>query len=524
MQVSWLSNQFGCKNKVWCIKMSEKFYITTAIPYINAPPHMGHALEFVLVDTIARYQKLKGKDVFLTTGTDENSLKTVQAANKAGVAPQVLSDKYSSSFREFADKIGLNYDAFIRTSDKDAHWDGVVKLWDLCYKSGDIYKKSYEGLYCVGCEAFYTKDELVNGLCPEHLTKPEIISEENYFFKLSKYEQEIKNLIKTDKLKIIPESRKNEILSFLDQGLDDLSISRSNKRAKGWGIPVPNDDSQMIYVWFDALSVYLTGVGFGRDEKKFKKLWPADMHVIGKGIFRFHAIYWPAILLSAGLELPKEILVHGYITSNGQKMSKSIGNIIDPIQILDKYGRNNVRFYLLHNISVFEDGDFSEADLIKTTNSELVGNIGNFIHRTLTFIYKNFDGKVEAKDLDKSGKELLEKIDKMVDEIDKELSELRIGSGLAKILAISAMGNKYFQDSKPWELVVTNKNKCEGVLFVCANICRTLSVLLEPFLPEASEKLSKYLNIEIKLFSDAKPLTDGVIKTNEPKALFQKIN
>jgi methionyl-tRNA synthetase len=351
--------------------VKKKFYITTAIPYVNAPPHMGHAQEFVQTDTIAAYKKLKGYDVFLTTGSDENSIKSVQAAAKEKISAQALCDSNSAKFRKMAAEIGLSYDAFVRSSDKAAHWKGVEKLWDMCLKAGDIYKKTYSGLYCVGCEAFYTEAELVNGLCPEHLRRPEVVSEENYFFRLSKYASKLKKLIESDKLKITPDFRKSEMLNFIDQGLEDFSVSRSAERSKDWGIPVPGDSTQKIYVWFDALTVYLTGVGFGKDDAQFNRLWPADVHVIGKGILRFHAIYWPAMLMSAGLALPSEIMIHGYVTAGGQKMSKSLGNGVDPMQMLGKYGKEPLRYYLLRNIPTFEDGDFSEKELVNVSNSEL---------------------------------------------------------------------------------------------------------------------------------------------------------
>ena len=503
--------------------MGEKFYLTTAIPYVNANPHLGHALEFVQADVIAGYRRLKGYDVFLATGSDENSLKSVQAAAKQKITTQALCDVNSAAFRKLAEKIGLTYDAFVRSSDKEVHWKGVEKLWNLCLESGDIYKKVYTGLYCVGCEAFYTENELVNGLCPEHLKPPETVNEENYFFRLSKYERKLRKLIESDELMITPDTRKNEILNFIDQGLEDFSVSRSIERSKDWGIPVPGDSSQMIYVWFDALSVYLTSAGFGRSDEQFSRLWPADMHVIGKGIVRFHAIYWPAMLMSAGLALPKEIMIHGYITSGGQKMSKSLGNVIDPMHMLEKYGQDSVRYYLSRNIPTFEDGDFSEKELINISNSELVGNLGNFIHRTLTFIHNNYGGIVKADSLDGADMLMLEKIDALAKEIDASLSETDLCNGLAKVLSISTMGNKYFQDNKPWECVTKDRDRCEKTLFVCANICRALCVLIRPYLPNASERLSQYLGFKANSLDDAKTLPKGTIRIGNPQPLFKKI-
>ena len=312
-----------------------KYYLTTAIPYVNAKPHLGHALEYVQADVIARFHRLKKDETLLLSGADENALKNIQAADEEKITVKELVDKNSKLFEELAKKLNVDLDVFQRGSSEN-HFTSTQKLWEKCFKNQDIYKKEYSGLYCVGCETFYEPNDLnEQGECLEHPgTKLEKVSEENYFFKLSKYENEIKELIETGKLEIIPRIRKNEALSFIKQGLKDISISRSNERAKNWGVPVPNDPKQRIYVWFDALNIYQSGVGFGRNGEEYKKWWPADLHVIGKGILRFHAIYWPAFLLSAKLDLPKKIFVHGYITAEGKKMSKTLGNVIDPIEII----------------------------------------------------------------------------------------------------------------------------------------------------------------------------------------------
>src|SRR4030042_626256 len=309
----------------------KKIFISTAIPYVNAAPHIGFALEVVQTDCLARFFRAQGFDVFFTSGADENSLKNVQAAEAEGIPTQKLVDKYTKQFADLKDAFNLTYDVFVRTSEK-YHFDGSQKRWNLCKKE-DIYKKTYRGLYCVGCELFLSKDELIDGKCSEHNVEPEEVEEENYFFRLSNYADFLYKLIATDKLRITPTTRKNEVLSFIKQGLEDFSISRSFDRARGWGVPVPGDDSQVMYVWFDALTNYLTALGFGNDEKLYKKYWLQNskkLHVIGKGIIRFHAVYWPAMLESAGLPLPNEEFVHGYFTVEGQKISKSLGNVIDP--------------------------------------------------------------------------------------------------------------------------------------------------------------------------------------------------
>jgi len=462
----------------------KKFYLTTAIPYVNSWPHAGHALEFVQTDAIARWHKLLGEDVFLTTGADENSLKNVQAAEEAGITTQQLCDKNSAIFKELAINIGLSFSSFLRSSIKEDHWPGTYKLWQLCKKSGDIYKKKYKGLYCVGCETFYTQNELDNGVCPEHKKKPELVEEENYFFRLSKYQKQIEKLIETDKLKVIPGTRKNEVLSFIRQGLEDFSISRSKERAKGWGVPVPGDDSQIIYVWVDALGIYLTGIGYGTNEKLFKKWWAADLHVIGKGITRFHAVYWPAILLSAGLPLPKSILVHGYITAEGQKMSKTLGNVVNPLELLKKYSADAIRYFLIKEIPVFEDGDFSEKAMVNRINGELVGDLGNLIYRVLSLAEK-FKGKIEGKP------ELEERLD--LDKIKKLMEDYRLNEALEGIWEFIRATNKYVNGNEPWKL---QGRELGNVLYNLLEACRIISILISSFLPETAGKINKQLGIK----------------------------
>lgn len=506
-----------------------KFYITTAIPYVNAPPHVGHALEFLQTDAIARFHRSLGKEVFFLTGTDENAQKNVLAAEEKGINVQELVDQNTAKFKETIDRLGISYDDFIRTTDKKRHWPGAKKIWEECLRSGDIYKKSYEGLYCVGCEAFVTEKDLVNGLCPEHQKPPEKVTEENYFFRLSKYQKKLEKLIESDELKIIPETRKNEILSFIRSGLEDFSVSRPKQRMKGWGIPVPNDENQMIYVWFDALINYISGLGYGSDDKLFKKYWPADLHVIGKGIIRFHAVYWPAMLISAGLPVPKSIFVHGYITAEGQKISKSLGNVIDPNEVVKKYGLDSFRYFMLREISPFDDGDFSEKVLITKVNNELVANIGNFVYRTLSFIDRYFDGIIPEKGkLTKEDEELIKKIKDYPEKIKELLEKIELKEALQKILELSANGNKYFQDNKPWELIKTNKERCGTVLYVCANLCRTLSVLLFPYLPNSCVRLWQQLNLggkpEGNVWNSASELKiQSGHKINKPEILFKKI-
>src|SRR3989338_11310750 len=373
---------------------SKKFYITTSIPYTNAPPHIGFAFEAIQADVVARYRRHLGEDVYFLAGTDEHGLKTKKEAELAGKTPEAFADEMSQKFRDLKGILNLSNDDFIRTTDKKRHWPAVKKLWEAIDKNGDVYKKKYKGFYCPGCEAFKTQKELVNGNCMIHQKPVEEIQEENYFFKLSKYLPEIKKLIKKDAIIITPETKKNEILGMIENGLDDISFSRSKE--KYWGWPVPGDDSQVFYVWQDALPNYISAIGYGTDEKKFKKYWPVDVHCIGKDIIKFHAIYWPAMLLSAGLDLPKSIFVHGFINVGGQKMSKSIGNVIDPFELVDMCGADAVRYFLLREISPTEDGDFTYEKFEQRYNADLAGGIGNLLARTITLAQKNNFKKMSA--------------------------------------------------------------------------------------------------------------------------------
>ncbi|MBN1170355.1 methionine--tRNA ligase [Candidatus Micrarchaeota archaeon] len=505
----------------------ETYYITTAIPYVNAAPHIGHALEFVQTDVVARYQRLRNKDVALVTGADENSLKNVHAAEKQGITPIELCDRNSAIFKKMANDIGLSFTSFRRTSDKEKHWPGPQKLWKLCNEGGDIYRKKYRGLYCVGCESFYEKEELSNGLCPEHNKEPEEIEEENYFFRLSRYQEKLEELIETDQLKILPETRKNEVLAFIRGGLKDFSISRSVTRAKDWGVPVPGDDSQIQYVWVDALSTYLTGIGYGTDDELFNKYWPADVHVIGKGILRFHAVYWPAILLSGGVKLPKTIFVHGYITVEGQKMSKSLGNIVDPFFLIEKYGVDPVRYCLLSEIHTFQDGDFSEKSLIEKNNNELIANLGNLVNRTLVFIKNNFDGKIpQIKELTEEDLIFAERQKELVAKIEEQLEKLEIRDGINLIVGRYAKNaNRYFQDNKPWELVKTDKERAGTVMGILTNQVKNLGIMIEPYLPGTGNRIFQQLNLDVseKAWSEIGKSMLAGHEIGMPKPLFAKI-
>lgn len=474
-------------------KMENKFYITTAIAYPNGRPHLGHALEIIQADAIARFQKLLGKDVFFQTGTDEHGTKNWQTAKEKNMEVMDFLDANVSVFRELYSLLNISYDQFIRTTDKKIHYPGAIKLWEKLVESGDIYKQQYSGLYCSGCESFKTEKELVNGKCVNHPTrKIEIIEEENYFFKLSKYKDKIAELIKKGSYKIVPEIRKNEILSFLKTA-KDISFSRP-KTSLPWGIPVPGDDSHVMYVWCDALSNYITGAGYGRAEDDFKKLWPADVHVIGKDILRFHAAFWPAMLLSAKIPVPKELFVHGFVLSKGMKMGKSTGNVVEPFEQIKKYGVDQFRFYLLGAMSIDGDGDYTEDLVVERINNELAGNLSNFCYRVLSFAEKNYGSKVKGLDKD----EVINEITPKFDAIKKLYDHKDFKKVIEEILSVSDLGNRYLQRKEPWKSPADS----QPVISTCINIIKNLAILIEPLMPGISENLKKQLNIKKLAWKD----------------------
>ena len=461
-----------------------KFYVTTSIPYTNAAPHIGHALEFIQADVLARYNRLKKRNVFFLTGTDEHGVKVVRSAKKAGETPKKFVDKNTAEFKKLIRALNISNDDFIRTTDKKRHWPGAQKLWLELVKAGDLYKKNYKGLYCVGHEAFVTEKDLVGGVCAIHKVRPEIVEEENYFFRLSKYSNEIELRIKDKTLNIFPETRKNEILSLLKEGLEDVSFSRPRKDLS-WGIPVPGDKAHTMYVWCDALSNYISAIGYADDNKKFEKWWPADVHVIGKDILRFHAAIWPGMLLSAKLPLPKAIFVHGFITVAGEKMSKTVGNVADPFEFIKKYGADALRYYLLREIPSGEDGDFTGEKFEERYNADLAKGLGNLAARVLALAKK---GKIKLI----KNEEFSEEIKKTEKDLDRLISNFRFNESLEKIWRLIALGNKYIDDKKPWALKPESKEFGEiigSLLFLISEIGK----LLVPFLPETADKIARQI-------------------------------
>ena len=466
-------------------KTNKKFYITTSIPYVNADPHIGFALEIIQADVLARYHRQKSEDVFFLTGTDEHGVKVVRAAELAGKTPQEFVDEISEKFKALKDTLNLSWDDFIRTSDKKRHWPGAQKLWLRLYDAGKLYKKPYKGFYCVGHEAFITEKDLVQGKCRDHQKEPEVIEEENWFFRLSDYTEEIKSKIKSGELRIVPEGRKNEILSLTKEGFEDISFSRPSKDLS-WGIPVPNDSEHTMYVWCDALSNYITALGYGStrnvDISKFNKWWPADVHVIGKDILRFHAAIWPGMLLAAGLPLPKIIFVHGFITVGGEKMSKTIGNVVDPFEVVKKYGADALRYYLLREIPPTGDGDFTYGKFEQRYNADLAKGLGNLIARVLTLAEKS-----DVKANPELFSEVVKDVEKNVHEF---LHDFRFNDALAAIWQLISAGDKYIDDKKPWTLPA-NSEEFKEIISSLLSLVSEIGNLIEPFLPETSEKISK---------------------------------
>ncbi len=496
--------------------MKNKFYITTAIVYTNGSPHIGYAFELVLTDVLARYHRLKGDETYFLTGTDEHGSSVAKAADKDGTEPQFFVDRIAEEVQQLGQILNISNDGFVRTSDQKNHWPTAIKLWNILAEKGDIYKKKYEGLYCVGHEAFIKKSELVDGLCPLHKTAPDVVEEENWFFKISNYKEEIAKRIESNELQILPETRKKEILNLIKDA-EDVSFSRPSSTLT-WGIPVPNDPTQTMYVWVDALSNYISALGYASDDEKFKKYWPADVHLIGKDILRFHALIWPAILLSAGIELPKSIYVHGFINVDGQKMSKTIGNVVDPFKIIEKYGADVVRYFLLREIPSDDDGDFSEKRLAERYNGDLANGLGNLIARVATLVENNLpDGlNYDTQKIDSSTQETIEKVRQL---LAAGLDNFRLHESLAAIWELIAYADKYVNDTKPWALAKEDKDKFEIVMVNLVGMIFAITFALSPFVPETAEKIS-----EIFDFKNTESGLDGrTLKVQKGAVLFPRL-
>ena len=505
-----------------------KFYVTTAIPYVSGPPHAGHTLEYVVADVINRYWRLSGKEVMFACGSDENGQKILEKAKSEKTTPKEMTDKYTKLFKDHIKNLNVSFDEWRRGSDSKLHWPGVQELWKRAVENGDIYKKKYKGLYCVGCEQFYKKSELRGGKCPEHLKKPEVIEEENYFFRLSAYQDKLLRLIEEDELKVYPEIRKNETLGFIRQGLEDFSVSRPKKRLDGWGVSVPGDEDHVMYVWFDALTIYMTAVGWGYDEKLWKKWWPADLHVIGKGIFRFHTVYWPAMLMSAGLPLPKSVLVHGYVTSKGQKMAKSLGNVVDPEKLVKEYGADSIRYYFLKEIPTQSDGDFTVERFKEVYNADLANGLGNLTSRILSMADKFTEGKVPeiSKDPREHPLQVFER--EVWKELDKYVQAYEFHRSLDSVWGLVHKIDKYIDENKPWELAKEGKREeISWVVYGLLDSLKDLAWLIYPFMPETANKIIEALGLmsisSKSVYKDSFVVLKSGMRVKKIESLFPRL-
>lgn len=506
----------------------KKFYITTPIYYVNAEPHIGSSYTTIVGDIFARYKRMMGYDVFYLTGTDEHGQKIAQAAREKGMEPQQLCDELAGKFKELWKDLGITNDYFIRTTD-ESHMKTVQFFVSKMMENGDIYKGTYEGWYCVPCETYWNEEELEHSedgkhMCPSCKREVQLIKEDNYFFRLSKYNDALLELFKENPEFVEPDFRRNEMLRILESGLKDLSITRTTLK---WGIPMPNDPEHVIYVWVDALINYVSAIGYPEDMEKFNKWWPADVHLIGKEINRFHSLIWPAMLMSVGLPLPRKILAHGWLTVNGQKISKSLGNAIDPREYVKKYGNDVVRYYLVRDIMFGKDGDFSEENLVKRLNSDLANDYGNLLHRTLAMVVKHFDSIIPGiGKLDGIDNAVLNEYEKTKNEFIRLMDSYKITDALDILWQFIATLNKYFDETKPWILAKEgNKERLGTVLSLVTESILKVATLVSCVMPESSKEVYSRLSIESS-FSDAFLEGWGILKGRKivhGEPLFKKM-
>ena len=505
------------------IKMKEKFYITTAIAYTSSKPHIGNTYEIVLADAIARYKRLKGYDVYFQTGTDEHGEKIELKAKEAGVSPQEYVDGIASEIKSIWDIMNTSYDKFVRTTDEH-HEQIVQKIFQRMLQKGDIYLGEYKGLYCTPCESFWTESQLVDGKCPDCGRDVEIKSEEAYFFRLSKYQDQLIEYIETHPEFIQPEARKNEMINnFLKPGLQDLCVSRTSF---DWGIPVLDNPKHVVYVWLDALTNYITNIGYDPDgsSQEFFNWWPADLHLIGKDIIRFHTIYWPCFLMSLDLPLPKQVFGHPWLIMSDGKMSKSRGNVIYADDLVHEFGVDAVRYYVLHEIPFASDGVFTKELLIERTNGDLVNILGNLVNRTIAMAKKYFASHLENRNVvEEVDSELLSMVNGLEEKVEARMSHLEIGAALDEIFEVLRRSNKYIDETTPWTLAKEEdkKERLETVLYHLIESIRVCAVFLSPFLPETSEKIFQQIHSTNQEFQFNK---NTIYDLNEPEILFQRID
>ncbi len=475
-------------------------YITTTIPYVNARPHIGFALELVQADVLARYRRGRGDTVRFQAGTDDNSLKNVLAADAAGMKVRDFVDRNAEAFVALSDVLSLTVDDVIRTSRDPRHRPGVERFWRAC--SADLYRRRYEGRYCTGCEQFYRAAELHDGRCPEHETVPQLLAEENWFFRLSRYAEPLREAITSGRLRIEPAGRRHEVLAFIDGGLEDFSVSRPAMRAGGWGIPVPGDPSQVIYVWFDALCNYVTALGYGRDGEAYRRWWDSPgnrVHLLGKGVLRFHAVYWPAMLLSSGQPLPTGIFVHDYLTAGGRKISKSAaaGPGAEPAVLAARYGVDAVRWWLLREVPRVGDTDFTVERLIARADDDLANGFGNLVNRVVSMIGRYRDGRIPAGSAVPGGEELEAACRQADDAIGAALADFDFRQATAAVWAIAAEANRLVNRVRPWGLAKAERggdlaagHRLDAALGVLLEACSVLGRVLTPFLPDAAARIT----------------------------------
>lgn len=472
------------------------YYITTAIAYPNGRPHIGHAYEAIAADVIARFQRLLGRDVFFQTGTDVHGLKMVQAARDKGVTARELAEEMSSYFREMDDALAISYDRFIQTSEP-AHYDASIAIWKAMQANGDIYLGRYEGWYSVRDEAFYDEKELVEGEGEQKLspqgTPVEWTVEESWFFRLSKCQQPLLDLYERQPDFIQPDTRRNEIVSFVKGGLTDLSISRSSF---DWGVPVPDSPDHVMYVWVDALTNYLTGLGYPADTPEMRKWWPADLHLIGKDIVRFHAVYWPAFLMSAGLPLPKQVFGHGFLLNRGEKMSKSVGNVVDPIEMAKVYGVDQLRYFLMREVSFGQDGSYSHEAIVTRCNAELANSFGNLAQRVLSMIFKNLDGVLEKPESHADDAALLSIVASACrTELPRDFAALSFSTGIEAWMRAVFACNQYVDAQAPWALRKSDPERMKSVLYTLFVAIRDLAIAIQPVIPASAARLLDAMGI-----------------------------
>ena len=506
--------------------MNKKYYITTPIYYPSADFHIGHCYTTIIADAIARYKRLNGYDVFFQTGTDEHGAKIEQKAKDAGVTPKEYVDVIIENAKNLWKSLNISYDYFIRTTD-ESHVKAVQKIFRKLYDQGDIYKGSYEGLYCVPCESFWTTTQLVDGKCPDCGREVKNVTEEAYCFRLSKYQDKLVELYDKNPEFILPVSRKNELVNnFIKPGLEDLCVSRTSVK---WGIPVDFDSKHVIYVWIDALSNYITSLGYPDENAPlFKKYWPADLHLVGKEITRFHAIIWPALLMALGIEIPHQVFGHGWLIINGGKISKSLGNYKDPREYINAYGVDAVRYFALREVSFGSDGNFSEEALINRTNADFVHNLGNLVNRTISMSHKYFDGVVENPKVNEEiDNDLINAVTNLKIKVDEKMDGLKVNEALEEIFEVLKRCNKYIDETTPWILAKdeAKQDRLKTVLYNILESIRVCAILLEPFINITSEKILNELNTNersIESINEFGNLECG-ITLNKPEILFNRI-